>query len=421
MLDPHSIYLIGFASQTVFALTLALLAVTDRRTRGTGWLAAGSALQLLMTSYRAVLQKGADPDVKTLGAVLLVLGSFFFYMGLRWFAVREPLRRKAAPLAIGFTMLAVFLLCLIRVDFGITAARTAGIAITLTAVPMLWNTRFLAMRSSARVAAALLVALALTMLCRLTVAWMPASPFQIAADFTGRLVTMLLATSFSFTMVSFFVAEVKRRLHDETRLDSLTGLPNRLSLMEMAASAVKQAEQGKATLSLLVLDVDLFKKLNDTWGHTVGDRALEALGGVLRRHCSLNCFAARLGGEEFAVILPGMTVAQAADTAESIRHSVEELRLHETGQVVTMTISIGVCGLLPEEAGWLDMMRRADKALYMAKHEGRNRVVVWSERDGVRALQAADSKIRLWRSSMNAGHRAEIRSIADAKRAEAMN
>ena len=117
-----------------------------------------------------------------------------------------------------------------------------------------------------------------------------------------------------------------------------------------------------------------------------------------------------------------MSVEEATDAAESVRKRVERLKLYEAGNEVKFTVSIGVCALRAGELGWLDMMRRADKALYMAKHEGRNIVKVWCERDGVRGLQAADSKIRLWRSALAAGqHRGEVRSISDIKRAEALN
>ena len=147
---------------------------------------------------------------------------------------------------------------------------------------MLWYTRLETMRATSRVTAFLLASMALTMIVRVGMDMAPRSANSDAADFAARVVTLVLATAISFCFVSFYVTEAQRRLHDETRLDSLTGLPNRLSLMEMATHAVKQAEQSKSPLALLVLDVDLFKKLNDTWGHAVGDRALEMLGEVLR-------------------------------------------------------------------------------------------------------------------------------------------
>ena len=427
MFVSHSIYLIGFVSQCVFTLTLLLLAVNDRRTRGTGWLAAGSGVQLLLTFSRALMHDNSNVYAKALGSGLLVLGVSFLYLGMRWFAVRKPLRNRQIAATVAVVAMMVTLISLWSVSYGLLMSRVAAAVLLVAAVPMLWRTRVDAMRATSRVTASLLAAMAITMLVRVGMDLAPRSSDSDMTDFVARVLTLLLASSLSFCFVAFYVTEAQRRLHHETRLDSLTGLPNRLSLMEMATYAVRQAEQSKSPLALLVLDVDLFKKLNDTWGHATGDRALEMLGEVLRtgHDASLgpNASSARLGGEEFAVLLPGMSMEEATDAAESIRKKVERLKLMEGGHEVRFTVSIGVCSLRAGELGWLDMMRRADKALYMAKHEGRNIVKVWCERDGVRGLQAADSKIRLWRSALAAGqqHRGEVRSISEIKRAEALN
>ena len=141
MFDSHTIYLVGFVSQVVFALTLALLAFSDRRTRGTVWLAACSGLQLIMTFVRALLHSQSDTVVLSAGSCLIVLAAFFLYMGLRWFAVRRPLATRNGPIAVSAGMLAVLAISAFYVPAGLMVARLAAIGMMAMMVPMLWRTR----------------------------------------------------------------------------------------------------------------------------------------------------------------------------------------------------------------------------------------------------------------------------------------
>ena len=403
MFDAHTIYLVGFVSQIVFALTLALLAVSDRRTRGTGWFAAGCCLQLLMTSSRAILHNEREMIVASCGSCLLVLVFYFIYMGFRWFTIRQPLRSRTIPLATSGAMFFVLFLSTYSVGAGLNAARTVALVLMSRMVALLWRARIQAMQRLSRIVAMMIASLMVTLLLRMGIDLMPRSPIVDTLELLGRLATMVLATALSFSFVGFFVTETKRRLHDETRVDMLTGLRNRRSMEEVVAREVTHAAQYGSPLSLLVMDLDLFKKLNDTWGHAVGDRALEAVGSVLLRNQLDNDYTARLGGEEFAVLLPGTRMEDAATIAETIRRDIEAIRLEEGTHVARITVSVGVSSLRTGEQNWIDMLRRADKALYRAKHEGRNQVSVWCERDGVRGSRS-DSRIRNWRRPWSSAH-----------------
>ena len=174
--------------------------------------------------------------------------------------------------------------------------------------------------------------------------------------------------------------------------------------------------QHGSPLSLLVMDVDLFKNLNDNWGHAVGDRALQALGGVLSQSLGDSICTARLGGEEFGVLLPGKRMEEAADVAEMLRHRVQQIRIDEGSHLASITVSIGVSALRNGERGWIDMLRRADKALYRAKNEGRNRVSMWNERDGNRGSRQ-DSKLPKWRRPWTASQgMPEVLVASEARR-----
>ena len=133
-----------------------------------------------------------------------------------------------------------------------------------------------------------------------------------------------------------------------------------------------------------MVDLDHFKRLNDTHGHDVGDRALRATGGVFQAAIGPRDTCARIGGEEFAILLPGRDLEQAVFLAERLRQDLQEVRLRVTGVVTGLTASIGVSEMIAGEQGWEALLQRADRALYQAKREGRNRVLRWSAlRDGV--------------------------------------
>jgi diguanylate cyclase (GGDEF)-like protein len=129
-------------------------------------------------------------------------------------------------------------------------------------------------------------------------------------------------------------------------------------------------------LAVLMLDVDHFKAFNDRHGHAMGDIALAAFGQLLQSMCRAEDIACRYGGEEFTLILPETDLATALERADNIRASVATLRIGERDTLPRITVSIGVA-LMPEHGDvGMELMRAGDKALYRAKHEGRDRVAV---------------------------------------------
>jgi diguanylate cyclase (GGDEF)-like protein len=156
--------------------------------------------------------------------------------------------------------------------------------------------------------------------------------------------------------------------------DGLTGLPNKRAVDEALKRLYGHAATSGTPLSLLLLDLDHFKQVNDVRGHAVGDQVLAKVGAVLQSVLRTGDFAGRNGGEEFAVILPHTEVGMAMQIAERIRVAVAEISL--PGADVTVTISIGVAGY-PDHATTPDRLERlADAALYVAKRGGRNRAEV---------------------------------------------
>jgi diguanylate cyclase (GGDEF)-like protein/PAS domain S-box-containing protein len=167
------------------------------------------------------------------------------------------------------------------------------------------------------------------------------------------------------------------------RYDELTELPNRDHFLSTLRNEMKRAKRYGNVFSLLLLDLDHFKRINDTYGHVQGDELLERVGEILNNQTRDLDTAGRYGGEEFGVFLPETPEGAACDFAERLREAIENIELPaENGGCVTITSSIGVSEFQSGDEEIKDVVRRADKVLYEAKETGRNRVVCWSDVEG---------------------------------------
>ena len=177
------------------------------------------------------------------------------------------------------------------------------------------------------------------------------------------------------------VAVENQRLLQATRrmaeVDGLTGISNRRHFQETIVRETERAHATGRPLALLMMDVDHFKRVNDTWGHPAGDAVLRHVAHTVGRLLRRTDLVARYGGEEFAALLPGADAGAAARVAENLRAEVEKtpLPLAHPGPPLAVTISLGVAAF-PEDAPHVPgLVEAADRALYRAKREGRNRVV----------------------------------------------
>lgn len=162
----------------------------------------------------------------------------------------------------------------------------------------------------------------------------------------------------------------------DARTDELTLLPNRRCFFEAVQRDIARAERMGASLTLLSLDIDHFKLINDSYGHAAGDEVLRQVADVLARHVRSGDIAARIGGEEFALACMNIGLEETLVLAERLRLAIETCEPEHEQQRIPVTVSIGVALRIPGDdvAQW---MRKADLALYNAKHKGRNRVCVW--------------------------------------------
>ena len=173
-------------------------------------------------------------------------------------------------------------------------------------------------------------------------------------------------------------ASVEARYHEEVYQlathDALTELCNRRHFLELMEKEIARAQRHERPLALAILDVDLFKRVNDEFGHIAGDGVLKQIAEVLRNHVRGEDVAARIGGEEFAVLLPEAQPEAAFSFCERLREAVAATRFAPGGSPQTITISIGLADLDATRPDRSTLMRAADTALYDAKELGRNRV-----------------------------------------------
>jgi diguanylate cyclase (GGDEF)-like protein len=165
-------------------------------------------------------------------------------------------------------------------------------------------------------------------------------------------------------------------LEDLATTDPLTGLSNRKQIMANLDLQMEGYCRHGTDFALLMLDLDYFKKINDTYGHQAGDLVLSEMATILRQTLRTLDTAGRYGGEEFMIILDTTDIGQAIQTAERIRHAVDEHIFHWQGQEIRATISIGVAAISIDDTTVEGLIGRVDKALYAAKTEGRNRINV---------------------------------------------
>lgn len=182
---------------------------------------------------------------------------------------------------------------------------------------------------------------------------------------------------FKFLEKGNIEALTNQTMYEKANRDALTGAHSKGSLLEKGPEAIRRSELLNEELSVIVFDIDHFKKINDSYGHAAGDIVLKELANVVSsKLIRSNDYFARYGGEEFVLILSGATTKMASEIAERVRHTIEtQVFLYETN-TIPVTISLGVVTKSTNDTDWPELFDRADKALYASKQGGRNRVTI---------------------------------------------
>ncbi|MBN2192941.1 MAG: GGDEF domain-containing protein [Polyangiaceae bacterium] len=181
--------------------------------------------------------------------------------------------------------------------------------------------------------------------------------------------------AFRYTCVDVHQEDVLRQLYESSKRDALTGAYNRQHFEERLTAEVAYAIRHATEVGLVLFDLDHFKQVNDTHGHPAGDTVLRRVAAIVMQRLRTEDIFARVGGEEFVVLLRGSDLKSAARVGERLRAAVATAQVHHEGTLIPVSISVGCASLQPtDENGGQELVEVADRRLYLAKNSGRNRV-----------------------------------------------
>jgi diguanylate cyclase (GGDEF)-like protein len=314
------------------------------------------------------------------GNILYMVGHFLELAAFLAYAGRAEYGRSA--LAVLLALLAVYLAPVAALGRGIDAKYLAvSFSLCLFILYSLNAAALMASRRGRSAVQGLLVAsnglIALTALIRAAVAWNSDGWNPQSTAFTNQ---MLFVAGYVFSLTDGFgflllvKEDADRDLRRMATTDELTGLSNRASFMTAAEDRFRLCRRTGQPAALIMMDLDHFKRINDTFGHPAGDEALRSVGRVIRQHLRDVDVCGRLGGEEFAAMLPGTALDAALHVAERLRLALAGSSVAFEGRQIRLTVSLGLAAM--DNCDSLQQaMREADSRLYRAKTEGRNRVV----------------------------------------------
>ncbi|HEX9200496.1 MAG TPA: GGDEF domain-containing protein [Acidobacteriaceae bacterium] len=368
----------NIVSMSVFACCVSLLAWYNRRVTGMRWFAGA----LILILVKLILQglEGKVPAVLS-GMVaneLYLISSMLQMMGLHWFVVRAPFRHRWPFVAIGLALATYTAMFLGKIPYSGNVINIPNVVVCAVSAGMLIKYGRAAV---SRVTTVILCAEAVVMgyralltNFRYTRPWETVNAQTDPRWLYSLAVMALLSTCMVMCDFWYLVTELGKELARQARTDPLTGALNRRAMEEAALRETSRTIRHGHGLSMIVVDVDHFKQLNDTRGHAAGDRALQALVRQIKTTLRTNDLLARTGGEEFTVLLPETTAAEGVVAAERLRRAVEALEVIYEDKPIKFTVSAGVAQFDPSQGDWESMMRRADTAMYEAKEHGRNAV-----------------------------------------------
>jgi diguanylate cyclase (GGDEF)-like protein len=384
-MDYGTFFFTNIASVTVFTVWICVLAWYNRRVTGMAWFAGAQVVGLT----KLVLQ-GLEGKVPAfLGSMIpnemYLVSIAMQWMGLYCFLVRKPFRYRRLWIPIGVVLAAYTLVFLAKIPYTGNVINLPFVALCGFSAWTLWRHGGGPFTAVSRVTGAILcgqmsVAAYRAILTNLSYAqpWKTVDAHTDPRWLYSLAAAAFLAACMAMCEMWFLVTELQGELARQARTDALTGALNRRSMEEAAVRETARSQRYGNALSMIVIDIDNFKHLNDTRGHAAGDCALQAL--VRRLICALRQqdSLARMGGEEFAILLPDTQGSAALAIAERVRRMVEELEVPFEAGPLRMTICAGVAQLNTAR-GWEEMMRRADAAMYTAKQRGRNLICALPE------------------------------------------
>jgi diguanylate cyclase (GGDEF)-like protein len=377
-LDMPTITAVAVAVTAVLGLVLLQSWWRERTSPLTGWWGLAQLIMAAGIAVAGVASYKNDITFVTFGQAIIILSA-----SLMWMSVREFEGRQFRPLWV-LAWPAAFLVIAFS---GRLPAFDERLIATCT---MLAALRYAAAIELARDGTERLISRwpAVVLLVGLGIgysAWLPLTltmPIREACYVFSStwfppvvLIALLGRIALAFVVLAMVKEREELKQRHDALTDPLTGLPNRRALFDAAAELARHSKYLKGDpISVLVFDLDHFKKINDTFGHRLGDRVLQLFADTMASSLETGSIVGRLGGEEFAAILPGADLETAAQTAESVRVAFAASASVVDGAQVAVTVSVGAASHDDIDCDLGALFHRADGALYAAKSNGRNRV-----------------------------------------------
>lgn len=338
------------------------------------WAYASTALGLGCADW------GADNHIWTqvAGRCLVMLAAVLMSQG-----VAEFVSSQANLLAWGGAFWLLF--CALEIPAALTGHSDAGVVLfcTFFAAQLYIAALILHARptpdekSIIRSAAVFIAGMASVCLLRAAVVpfrSLPADPFvPDPLRFGGLTVFMVFSAAMAFGFIGVVTVRLRGQMEMQANTDALTGVLNRRAIERLAPGEIAACRARGATLAVVAVDLDRFKAVNDVYGHAAGDAVLCATAQALVQGVRQTDQVARVGGEEFVLVLPTRGPQEAFEVAERLRLKLQGLEIRHGDAALTMTASFGVAALSGFSDNWSQLFRRADRWLYLAKQEGRNR------------------------------------------------
>lgn len=384
-IDPRSVLVVWAALNILFAAILALVGMQARSVKGVSQWAMADLLVGIALGIISQVTYPSTPLITVSGALCLGLGLGLIYSGIEAFEGRRcrywiPVLLASLILINNYVFVLIYFAPKIRIFinfllFGSIHALCAR-ALFIRIEQPLRTAYWLAGTS-------VFLICVLTLVRMINVALTPADQIgMFTASGVNPLVFLFAALaqmSMSLAFMLMINYTLTKQLNILAATDALTSLFNRRSLELHATRQLAHSKRTGECLSIMMIDVDHFKQINDQYGHQAGDEVLRRLSALMQSIVRGNDYLARYGGEEFCILLPATNEIQAGVLAERLRRQYEDLVIPWQHHALRSSISIGIADTDSSNHDFTSLIKQADLALYRAKHEGRNRIARFSD------------------------------------------
>jgi diguanylate cyclase (GGDEF)-like protein len=326
--------------------------------------------------------------IRALGAAFGTTGWYFVWLGIRHFFGKSTLPYRYATLfLVFFTLLILFHPA--SISFGDWRVFWVSLAITLFAATTMYE--FLQQKPQQNMAIMLMVILLLFTCITWFLRMLAHSDIlanRALYDTLSLYDGIVAGVTLTVSMIILTNERINQKLRDQATQDPLTGALNRRAFIEASVPYISTLRRNKTNLAVVVLDIDHFKKINDQYGHALGDQVLQEFVAMARRSLRDSDLFARYGGEEFVILLHDTNHIQAGHVMQRLSETYAKQTIHASDKPISITFSAGICCAVgPVQVDLETMLEAADRAMYRAKEAGRNRVEFSPEGVGTGELE----------------------------------